>query len=340
MNDRPKPFVIPFFIPYAGCPHRCVFCNQTAITGLNKPPAATEIRTTVDQFLPYNQRRRKPVQLAFFGGNFLGLDHDTISTLLIEAQTFVRDGIIDSIRFSTRPDTINRETLDLISKFSVQTVELGIQSLDDIVLSLSKRGHTASQSKTALRMLKEHHYETGAQIMTGLPGDTGPQSINTAEILTTLGPDFVRIYPTVVISGSVLANWYENGDYTPANIEEAVSLVSRLYRIFKIHHIPVIRMGLQPTEELNDKTTVLAGPYHPAFGHLVLSKLFLEKIIHAIQDRHCNDDTLRLTVHPRNVSVLRGLRNDNIRILEEMFGLQSIRIIEDSSLSPDQIICA
>ena len=339
MNDSSKPFVIPVFIPYAGCPHRCVFCNQTAITGTKKPPDAAELRAIVQQFLPYNHRRRKPVQLALFGGNFLGLKAETITAILNETESFVREGSIDNIRFSTRPDTITPETLDRISDFSVGTIELGIQSMDDTVLNLSQRGHTAGQSETALRLLKHRGYETGAQIMIGLPGDTGPQSIETAEILALLAPDFVRIYPAVVLSGSMLANWYQQGRYTPVTIEEAVRLVSELYKIFERHHIPVIRMGLQPTEELNSSATVVAGPYHPAFGHLVLSNRYLEKAVRVINDCTGHSRELALTVHPRDVSKLRGLRNDNIRQLKERFGLQSIHVVKDRSLVPGQISC-
>lgn len=326
-------------MPHAGCPHRCVFCNQTAITGIDKPPAAADIRTIIDQFRSYNHHRRKPVQVAFFGGNFLGLDPGRITGLLNEAELCVREGLIDNIRFSTRPDTITPEALDLISNFSVRTIELGVQSMDDVVLSLSRRGHTAGQSEEALRLLQERHYETGVQIMTGLPGDTGPQSIRTAESLAALAPDFVRIYPALVISGSVLAEWYRNGQYTPATLEEAVGLVATLYRIFDAHNIPVIRMGLQPTEELNDGATILAGPYHPSFGHLVLSALLLEKAARAINGNPVHSEALILATHPSDISALRGLHNSNINRLKEVYGLQSIRVVADANLPPGQVAC-
>lgn len=339
MSNRTKPFVIPFFIPHAGCPHRCAFCNQTSITGVVKPPAPTDIRPVIDRFLAYNHRQRAPVQLAFFGGNFLGLPADIITALLTETEACVGDGLIDNIRFSTRPDTITPQQLDIISDFSVKTIELGIQSMDDKVLSLSRRGHTAAQSEAALLLLKARGYETGAQIMTGLPGDSGEQSIKTAGVITTFQPDFVRIYPAVVISGSELAKWYENGRYKPAGLEETVGLVSRLYRIFENHQIPVIRMGLQPTEDLNDSAVVLAGPYHPAFGHLVLSAIFLEKTIDLINSRPAPPGELTLAVNPRDISKIRGLYNTNIKYLKETFGFRSVRVIKDNGLASGQIAC-
>ncbi len=340
MNSKPlKPFVIPFFIPHAGCPHRCIFCNQTAITGIVKPPSPADIRPVIDQFRLYNHRRRTPVQLAFFGGNFLGLAPETIIALLKETQKCVHEGLVDTIRFSTRPDTITPDKLDIISDFSVQTIELGVQSMDDTVLTLCRRGHTAGQSNEAIKRLKQRGYETGAQIMTGLPGDSGPQSIKTAETIAASGPDFVRIYPAVVISGSILAQWFEKGRYKPAGLNETVRLVSRLYRIFAGHDIPVIRMGLQPTEDLDDSAVVLAGPYHPAFGHLVFSEIFLENAVRLISQSPGNTSQLTLAVHPHDVSRLKGLRNDNIKHLKERFGLESIRVIQDASIVHGQIRC-
>ena len=339
MNKRPKPFIIPFFIPHAGCPHRCVFCNQTAITGLAASPSPAFIRPVIHQFRSYNHRPREPIQLAFYGGNFLGLASGMIINLLAEAQECVREGLIDQIRFSTRPDTITSRTLDMLSGFSVRTIELGIQSMDDAVLSFSRRAHTSAQCEQALGLIKDRGYETGAQIMTGLPGDTGPQSFDTAQKLAALCPDFIRIYPTVVISGSPLAAWYHKGEYTPPGLKETVRLVSKLYRIFESRDIPVIRMGLQPTEDLDDSAVVLAGPYHPAFGHLVLSERFLEKTVRLIGNSPPRPgQSLTLYVHPRSASVLRGLRNDNIKSMKDTFGVHTIHIIEDNTLSPGQIV--
>ena len=136
-----KPFIIPIFLPHAGCPHRCVFCNQSLITGVNSRISAIEVRNSVESFLKYKGARRGVVQIAFFGGNFLGINTDEIKRLLAEAAKFVKEGRADSIRFSTRPDTIDRNRLDIIKNFPVSTVELGVQSMDDRVLSLAKRGH-------------------------------------------------------------------------------------------------------------------------------------------------------------------------------------------------------
>ncbi len=338
MNDRRKPFVIPVFIPFSGCPHRCLFCNQKAIAGVDKPPPAAALKDIIRRFLPYNRQQRRPVQAAFYGGNFLGLPAPGVSALLDQAQWFVDQGLIDSIRFSTRPDTIRPDTMDLISGYAVRTVELGVQSMNDDVLSLSRRGHTAGQSREALGLLKQRGLETGVQIMTGLPGDDGGPSRQTARILAGLAPDFVRIYPTVVISGSELADWYKNGRYKPAPLEDAVCLTADIYRIFQQHHIPVIRMGLQPTEELNNGATVLAGPYHPAFGHLVLSRLYLEKIIDVIDADVKTAGELTLAVHPKEISRFRGLRNSNIQYLKKNYKFQAIRIIADDALAPGQII--
>ncbi|MEW6079128.1 MAG: radical SAM protein [Thermodesulfobacteriota bacterium] len=339
MNNRPSPLVIPIFIPHAGCPHRCVFCDQTAITGIETTPAVADIRPVLRRFLAYNRRKRSPVQAAFFGGNFLGLAPDRIIDLLKETDDCVREGLIDQVRFSTRPDTITEQTLDLISGFSVRAIELGIQSMDDGVLSLSRRGHTAMQNRKALQQLKERGYETGAQIMTGLPGDSGHPSVQTAEILAALAPDFVRIYPAVILAGSTLARWHQDGRYTPPSLDDAVRLVATLHEIFTAHDIPVIRMGLQPTEDLEYGGAVQGGPYHPAFGHLVQSEIFLRKEIRAVSDLSGHTAEITLIVNPRDVSAARGQKNSNIRRLEKTCGVRAIRVIEDESLNPGQLIC-
>ena len=222
--SSPRPFIIPIFIPHAGCPHQCVFCNQVSITGAKQKMATpAELRFQIHEFLKYKKENRKPVQIAFFGGNFLGLKSEKIKSLLDSAAEFVRDGQVDGIRFSTRPDTINQQSLDIIKDYPVSTVELGVQSMDDQVLALAGRGHSASDTVRAVEQLKERHFSIGLQMMVGLPGDDEAGALTTAQRIADLGPDFVRIYPTLVVANSRLAGWYKNGDYAPLSLEEGVT---------------------------------------------------------------------------------------------------------------------
>jgi histone acetyltransferase (RNA polymerase elongator complex component) len=296
-----------------------------------------QVRSTVESFLKYKSARRGIVQIAFFGGNFLGIDIDEIKRLLAEAAVFVEAGRVNSIRFSTRPDTIDPERLDIIKNFPVSTVELGVQSMDDRVLARTKRGHNSADTVKAVQCLREFDYEIGVQLMVGLPGDDPGRMRATARRVAELKPDFIRIYPTVVVAGSPLAKLYKEGRYRPLPLKEAVTQVKELYRFFSRRNIQVIRMGLQATADLEKGSTILAGPYHPSFGHLVYSEIFLDKAISAIESVNPKGYAVTLHVHPRSVSKMRGLKNVNITRLNKKFPLQSVEIVPDHSLKEDQL---
>ena len=333
-----RPFIIPVFLPHAGCPHRCVFCNQVSITGSPRTAVnVDEIRAQIYQFLGYENGRRKPVQISFYGGNFLGLKIDQMKRLLDLAAEFIGRGRVDSIRFSTRPDTITPERLDIISAYPVETVELGVQSMDDQVLALAERGHSTADTLGAVELLKVHGLAIGLQLMAGLPGDTEARSLISAEKTAALQPDFVRIYPTLVVKNSKLARRYHDGSYTPLSLEAAVTLVKKLYLVFKKHDIRVIRMGLQASEDLADGSTVLAGPYHPAFGHLVYSEVFLDQAKKALGSMRTLSDTITILVNPRSISKMRGLNNANTKKLKSRYKLKKVAVVPDSALGIEEL---
>ncbi len=333
-----RPFIIPIFLPHAGCPHRCVFCNQVSITGAAQGAAeANQIRSRIQEFLNYKTQLRKPVQISFFGGNFLGLKIDEIQCLLALAAEFVQQGVVDSIRFSTRPDTVDREHLDVIADYPVATVELGVQSMIDPVLALAQRGHTATDTVRAVERLKARHYSIGLQMMVGLPGDDESLSLKTARKIAGLQPDFVRIYPTIVVKNSLLAGWYSNGTYTPLSLDAAVTQVKSLYLYFKKNNIQIIRMGLQASADLADGSTVLAGPYHPSFGHMVYSEIFLDAACIAVKTANPAGPKISIFVNPRRISTMRGLNNSNVERLRRRFGFDQVDIIPDSCIDADSI---
>lgn len=338
MKTNGKHFIIPVFIPHNGCPNKCVFCNQLAITGVKKPSPVEPgiLLSHVQKYLEY-RKGKKNTEIAFFGGNFLGLKRDRVDSLLEAANQFILAGKVDGIRFSTRPDTVDLTRLEHITKFPVTTVELGVQSMNDAVLAKSNRGHTAHDTKKAFYLLKKFGLKTGLQMMVGLPGDDGSSSIYTAEKLARLHPDYIRIYPTIVLSGSLLSEWYKNGEYIPLGLEESVQLVKEIYCIFKKKNIRIIRMGLQASEDLDQGTEVMAGPYHPAFGHLVLSSVFLDMAKSELKKRNDIVDHAVIKVHPRNISRMQGLHKMNIHILKKEFNLTSLDIIGDNSLSEENL---
>ena len=330
-----RPFIIPVFIPLSGCPHRCSFCNQAAITGVSPHRlSAATVEQTVRTWLPRVHDPKRPVEIAFYGGNFLGLPTGLVQDLLTSAAGFVRRGEAGGIRFSTRPDTISPETLAAIRDFPIAAIELGLQSMDDQVLVRNRRGHTAACTAKAAQRIKSAGYALGLQMMTGLPGDTPQGAAQTAEAMIRLAPDTVRIYPTVVLAGSPLARYFRKGDFIPMGLADTITLVSRLLLRFISSDIPVIRMGLQAEETLSSDDTVLAGPYHPALGELVYSQVFLELAAAALVRHPDHKRPVRLRVHPRHLSRMIGAGRRNQQRLRARFKLPSLTIRADEGITP------
>ncbi len=318
----------------------CAFCNQSIITNAkHKLPDKNTIIGITNEYLKF-KGKRKPVQLAFFGGNFLGLDPEYIVMALDIAAELKCNNKIDSIRFSTRPDTISDKTLDMIKNFPVSTIELGVQSMNNKVLAAALRGHTAESTINATLLLKKYELEIGMQMMVGLPEDTDKSAMETARKILELTPDFIRIYPLIVLQGSLMAKWYKSGRYEPLSIDECVSLVKKIYLLFNDQSIPVIRMGLQASELLQDNNYMIAGPWHPAFGHLVLSEIFFDRAKELIQKNIAMDPdntTITLKIHPSSESRLRGDKNMNIKALKNIFTNFDIIIKTDITLNKEFI---
>ncbi len=339
--------VIPIFIPHWGCPHQCCFCNQKSIAGEKFFSSSfsqfeTSFHQTIEEYLSYKGNRLR-VELAFFGGNFLGLSRNLIVRLLDLAKPYLDRGQVHGLRCSTRPDTITHERLDLLFNRSFSLVEIGVQSMDDRVLEQSLRGHTKKDSLQALDCLAEHGIPSGVQVMAGLPGETRDGFVQGIEELAARKPVTARIYPLLVLSKSPLAALYQEGKYQPLDLEEAVSWVRDGYEIFIRNRVRVIRMGLQASDMLSDCRTVLAGPYHPAFGHLVFSSIFLQKTIMAIESWLSGRETeilaqeIQLVVHPGSESRLRGDKNANIHTLEVLFPKLSFSIARDEHMDRDEV---
>ena len=335
---RARPFIIPVFLPQAGCPHRCAFCNQPTITGnISQHEDLAELSRHVDQFLKFRCPRRDTSQLAFFGGNFLGMAPKRVRRFLDWAAIFVRRGDVDNLRFSTRPDTITTEALTLIQQSSVRTIELGAQSMDDRVLSRSRRGHSAMDTIRAVSRLKGEGYEIGLQIMTGLPGDSPASAIATTEAIIALAPAFVRIYPTLVLAGSPLAADHAAGRYRPTSLNESIDLVARMWLMFTAAGIRVVRMGLQDGPALSDGRHLRAGPHHPAFGEKVLSRVFRSMAAAGLHHAPPPAGRAVLRVNPCRLSVMTGERRRNLNRLREVHHLDKLRVRADPTLALNQL---
>ncbi len=301
-----------FFVPHLGCPRRCSFCDQNAITGGAKQPAPQEVLETSRRAAKELGDKVQETQLAFFGGSFTAIPREVMVPLLEAAREAVKNYGFQGIRCSTRPDAIDRETLEILARYDVKAVELGAQSMDDRVLRLNRRGHTAAQTEEAAGLIREFGMELGLQMMIGLYGDTEETALATAESFIVMGADTARIYPTVVLPGTWLAQLYQAGEYRPQTLEEAVRLCARLLPLLEGAGVRVIRMGLHAEREMQEK--ILAGPYHPAFRELVLSRMFLERLMGELSAVQPGEYTVR--VHPKSISVALGEKKSNVEHLK------------------------
>jgi histone acetyltransferase (RNA polymerase elongator complex component) len=323
--------IIPFFIPHLGCPHQCVFCNQQNITGQDKSIDPASIPYTILQYLNSNNHD-EPVQVAFYGGSFTALTRETQKSYLEAVQPFIQAGNIKNIRLSTRPDGISGTVLSFLRKHHVETIELGVQSMDDRILHMSGRGHTAADTMHAVSLLKKYNFTIGLQLMVGLPGDSAVGFLDTVGRVIKLKPDFVRIYPLLVIKGTPLEELYKTGRYTPLPLDTAVSQCSAAMLRFAGAGIEVIRVGLQPTEELEEPGTIIAGPYHPSFRQLVESAILLEKMRSELRKRKEKSESALFTVNPADLSAAIGQHRENIGHLKKEYGLHEIRIKADKTI--------
>jgi histone acetyltransferase (RNA polymerase elongator complex component) len=317
------PLIIPIFLPAIGCRERCLFCNQMA-SGEGLPSPAS-VRNFIDASLaqiPHNKKNREK-QVAFYGGSFTAIHRDDQVRYLKEVQPFIASGQVDSVRISTRPDALDEETLSLLKEYEVETVEVGVQSMIDEVLSLAHRGHRAEDTVSATLRLKQWGFQVGHQLMIGLPRDTCDRFLQTLDRVIELKPDFLRIHPTLVLRGAPLENLWREGRYSPLSLEETIDWLKRGLTRLENSSISVARVGLQPTDEL--QRDFLAGPYHPALRQLIDGAIFFEMATSLLQTSQKNGQVL-FFCHPKEISNLRGQKNENILRLKKHFKLSDIFI--------------
>ena len=315
-----KHLIIPIFIMNCGCPHRCIFCNQK-ITAGNYATQITKdfFDTEVKSYLNSNKNRYSNVEIAFYGGSFTGMDKAYQETLLSWANSYVEDGQVSSIRISTRPDYITDDNLSLLKKYNVSTVEIGAQSFNDEVLQFAQRGHDAAATVLAMKTLQDSGFLTGLHLMAGLPKDTLDGFINSLNKAIELMPDTVRLHPLIVLDGTALAEEFLLGKYKPLELAEAIDLCRRAWEKLSAAGIRVIRIGLQVTEAMEKEGAVLAGPFHPAFGSLVLSSLFYNQTLKLLAGIPKDTKELRFNLSGRDMSSFRGMGNMNIAAIKRLY---------------------
>ncbi len=309
---------ISLFVPHAGCPHQCSFCNQKTISGSVKQLTPEDVAQTLKQAATDNNDPSN-TEIAFFGGSFTAIEREYMISLLEETRQYIEKGVFHGIRISTRPDAIDEEVLSVLKEYGVTSIELGAQSTNDSVLLLNRRGHTRDDVIKASKLIKEKGFSLGLQMMTGLLGDTDEKTLKTADDIIALKPDTVRIYPTIVLEGTYLEEAFKNELYKPQSLNDAVELCGVLLKKFHDNNIKVIRLGLHSGGNVEEG--YVAGPYHPAFGELCESSVYLKEAIRILQEKYPKENTnlcslsknkiITIYVNDKEISKMIGQKGSN-----------------------------
>lgn len=328
-------YIIPVFISYAGCPHICAFCNQHRI---NKQTQFSfdEVNKQIDKYLSFLPDDKEK-ELAFYGGSFTGLPNEMQEQLLSLAQLLRQKNIIKKIRLSTRPDYIDKSVIERLLKYNVDLVELGVQSLDNEVLSLAKRGHDAQSVEKASILLKKAGVELGLQLMLGLPRQDWPSIIATTKLVVAIKPSIVRIYPLLIFANTDLAKAYLENEFVPITLDTAVEQAAYMAEEFEEQGINVIRLGLQDDDGLREQGAILAGPYHPAFGELVAAYRCLQLIKQKLVTLN-SAQNVEIRVPRRDLSKYLGHKKSNVKYLHENYPDLTVTFVATEDISVSFVI--
>ena len=300
---------ISIFIPHIGCPHRCSFCDQRTISGEQDLPDGEYVKEVCEKALG-EVKSPENTEIAFFGGSFTAIPVDYMTELLEAAHGYLGEGKFAGIRCSTRPDCIDDRILRKLKGYGVTAIELGAQSMDDEVLRLNERGHTAQDVVNACGLIRGYGFELGLQMMTGLYGSSPEKDMYTAERIVSLRPDTVRIYPTVVLRGTALAVLYSAGKYPMMPLEEMAELCGKLMELFHREDIAVIKCGLHASESV--EKDMVAGYYHPAFREMCEMYVYRRMIEQSLEHSSHKSGAVTVEVNDRCISRAVGQKKANI----------------------------
>lgn len=313
--------ILPIFIPHQGCPNNCVFCNQYKITKTENKIDFHQIEKLITQFCHNNPENS---EIAFYGGTFTGINIKIQKRLLDLVSIYCPNNI--KIRISTRPDYINKKILDFCKKNKVNTIELGIQSFHNKVLRESRRGYEVSKAIAACKLIKENKFRLGIQLMPGLPGFSKETLQQTIATTTKLKPEFVRIYPTIVLKNTELEAMYKKGCFKPLLLKDAIEITAQIITKLSKFNIKIIKSGLH-----SDIDSIVAGPYHNSFGEMVRSYLYEKKL----QSKYKINHTLNIS--EKDISLFKGYKEHLLNKIKRFFNINQLPIKINSSLKKNQI---
>lgn len=256
----------------------------------------------------------KNAEIAFFGGSFTAIDRDYMLSLLQATENYIDK--FKGIRISTRPDCIDDEILEILKTYGVTSIELGAQSMDDVVLNANNRGHSTSDVVKASHMIKDYGFSLGLQMMTGLYMSDAYKDIKTAKAFIELKPDTVRIYPTVIMKDTDLADYYLNKAFIPYTLDESVDLCSKLILMFEEANIAIIRLGLHYSESLVSNS--YGNNYHPAFKELCENKIFFDRFIDTASKSRVDKNNFKVCINSKSLSKFLGQKKSNYNAFVEM----------------------
>jgi histone acetyltransferase (RNA polymerase elongator complex component) len=183
-----------------------------------------------------------------------------------------------AVTFSSYPGDFDGDAgLDVIrvlKDYPIATIELGIPTLDPVVLKTCRRDDDPEAVARAVARIRDNGFHLGVQMMIGLPGQSTASVTRDARTLASMVPAHeswhFRLYPCLVLRGTELEGMYRRGEYEPLSLEDGIMAGGAV--IFEAERLgfTVIRVGLLESESL--KKSVVAGPYHPAFGELAMSE--------------------------------------------------------------------
>lgn len=304
-----RKYNVPIFVSHCGCPHDCAFCNQKKITGRKTDISPKEAEKNIAEYLEnIPDDELCSIEIAFFGGSFTGIEKERQIEFLKAANKFFPK--VSGIRVSTRPDYISNEILEMLKSYNVTSIELGVQSTNDKVLEMNRRGHTFEDVKNAVSLIRNFNFELGLQMMVGMYGSDEKKDLQTAKDIISLKPDTTRIYPTVTLKETALEILYEKGEYKPYSIERAAEISAKIIELFRENNVKVLRIGLHASEELGGGA-VVAGPYHPAFGEIAESIIYRHKIENDIISKGIKNSVYTVKCGKSEVSKIMGHKKSN-----------------------------
>lgn len=275
--------IVPIFLPFLGCPQRCIFCAQHAQTGVYIQSVIEILHGLRQQLDARLHKSAPPVELGFFGGTFTCLPDAVLQECIELVQEYTVKGVVLTARCSTRPDAVNPSVLQRLRAGGFSTVELGVQSFADSVLQASCRGYTGACAQEACSMVRAAGLQLGVQLLPGLPELNPAVFLKDVQCALDCGAQFLRLYPCLVIAGTVLARMWQEGSFSPWTLETSVDSLARAYTMALAQDVPIIRMGLAPEKSLLSE--ILAGPQHPALGSMVQGLALVRAAEEALQGR-------------------------------------------------------